>query len=182
MLRIVAWHFALGRRPSPQTGDAAGLRVASEGEQLDPVSRAYQLARAGCSDAEVAAVLVAEAGFRPEQVTALIGEPAMAARLEQERLAGRGILRDYVYRAAVVKQPTAASLQQASWLSRQMLGYTTGGVDEEAEQAARDLDAMDNEELADYFESQAAEIRGVEDLADYHEAKAAELRRKAADA
>jgi hypothetical protein len=138
------------RAPEPET--------TSETEQPSTVERAYALARAGCSDAEIVATLADETGMDHADLAPLLSDEAMAAQLEAKRIAGRGALRAYAFTLAQTAKPTAATIQLAMWLSRQMLGYSPKGVGEDIESAMGELDGMTREEVKVHLRKVADEL------------------------
>lgn len=128
--------------------------------ERDALGRARQLAVSGSSTNGIAVVLAYESGQPSEVFRRMLEAPELAAELEELRLAGREIYREYGFRASTPDAPTAASLSLYTWMSRQILGFTTAGVSGEVEDAAKKLDSMTNEQIADYFEREAARFRG----------------------
>jgi hypothetical protein len=124
----------------------------------NPRDFALGLARSGCSDAEIAAALAESSTLTFEEAEAAV--EALSRDLERSRLAGRAALRDYIFRVSMPSKPTTATLGMAGWLSRQSLGFSTGGVSKEIEDASKELDGMSNADLANYFRAKADELDG----------------------
>lgn len=125
---------------------------------LSPVDRAYRMARSGCSDAEVIAALVVETGESLARISALLTAPVVVERLEQERLAGRGVLREYLYQVATTLHPTAATLAVTVWLSRQELAYGNKGIAEAVKSHLEELDGLSTEELKQRLRKAAGDL------------------------
>lgn len=129
--------------------------------------RALQLARSECSDTEVVCVLLdggvdpslvravaIELGANPEDVEAAIALPP----LRRATIAGRGTLRDYAERTALASKPTAGSLQMTGWVTRQRLGYSTGGSSAEYREAEQEIEGLSHKQLAAELRRQADEL------------------------
>jgi hypothetical protein len=125
---------------------------------LTPVDRAYEMARSGCSDPEVIAALVVETGEPLAKIAALMSAPVVVERLEQHRLAGRGALRDYLYRVATTDHPTSATLAVTVWLSRQELAYGNRGIAEAVKGHLEELDGLSTEELKQKLRKAAGDL------------------------
>lgn len=139
--------MAQSRRGTPDPGPPLNVVTIHR----TPVDRAYELARSGCSDAEVAATLIAETDLDPDEAEQMVAAAVMSRRLAAEREAGRGQLRSYLHSVATTPNPTAATLQVSMWLSRQTLGYGTKGLGEDLERAFERLEQMGADELRDHL-------------------------------
>jgi hypothetical protein len=138
---VVAAHQEPQRDPAPDP----------DPETPSLVERAYALARAGCSDSEIIATLADESGTDPAELAPLVHDENFSRQLEAKRLAGRGAFRAYAFGLAQTPKPTAATIQLAMWVSRQMLGYSPKGVSDDIQDAMGELDGMTREELRDHL-------------------------------
>jgi hypothetical protein len=143
-------------RPDPSRDP--GPDSTHDPEAQTPVERAYALARAGCSDAEIVATLADETGTDPAEIGALVAHPEMARQLEAKRLAGRGAFRAYAFELAQTSKPTSATISLAMWLSRQTLGYSTAGIGRDIEDALGELDGMSRDELKAHLRKVADDL------------------------
>lgn len=134
------------------------IAILAEHSSKSAIDRAYDLARAGCTDPEIVAVLVDEIDGDPAKLRELLSDTVLQAQLEEKRVAGRARLKSYLFDVGTSESPTAATLQVTTWLSRQLLGHSTKGLDGEIAKLAEELDSKTPGELRDYLQKVIGEL------------------------
>lgn len=124
--------------------------------EQEHVERALSFARYGGSDDEIALALWRMSGVPLAQVREEIA--AIAEELEAERTVYRLQLQEYLGKVSISPSPTSETLKVTMWQSRQVLGYSPGGLNAKIAKERAAVDGKSNRELAQEMVEAALEL------------------------